>query len=156
MSTLIRDFVNTKIVTLSSDESMSEARRLMRNFRNSLVAVIDSGATINLEPSELKGVIGYREILNCDDFSANVTDYMNADPRLIEINSELLRTVNSFIYEQQSYYLVKNGSYIVGYVGPEELIMSLQKVLQQDSSDRDWGLESLFTPLINRNSFFSS
>ncbi len=120
-----------------------------------MVTVIDGTLHIHVVSSEILGVITPHEILYCDNFSEPVTKCMSVEQKIVDIHSPLLKTVNSLIYEQQNYYLVRNGNYIVGFIGYEELVMSLQKVLQTDDSNNAWGLQTLLNPLLPKNGYFS-
>lgn len=154
MNFTVRDFYNNKIITLNKDANMVEARRLLRNFRNSLVAIIDESSHIHLEPSEILGIVSTQEILYCDDFNAPVEKYMSKDQRIVDIESPLLKTVNAMIYEQQNFYLVRDGNYIVGFLGHDELVAGLQKVMQHEDHENTWGLQTLLNPLLPRTGYF--
>ncbi len=151
----VGDFYNNKIITISADTPMIEARRYIRNFKNSLLAIIDDAPHLNLESSEILGVISTQEILYCDDFSEPVSGHMSAEQKIVDIHSPLIKVVNSMIYEQQPYYLVRNGNYIVGFLGHEELLMSLQKVLQSNETNSTWGLQNFLNPLLPKGGYFS-
>lgn len=156
MEFTVGDFYNNNIITIHEDTPMFESRRLLRNFKHSILAVISDAPHIHLESNEIMGMIGFQEILLCDNFSEPSSLHMSLEQKIVDIDSSLLKVVNSMIYEQQNYYLVKNGNYIVGFIGREELVMGLQKVLQNNESNSNWGIQSLLNPLLPKGGYFSA
>ena len=127
---LARDFMVTKLITLSPDIKMLEAAKLLLKNRISGAPVVD-------KTGELIGVFSERDVMSAlldavyDDLpEAEVQNYMSRDLRTINEDTDLLAIAQ--IFQTQGFRrlpVVRDGK-LVGQISRRDVMAAVAKLLE--------------------------
>ena len=122
----VKDFMTTKVVTLSPDMDLMEAMRVLAYHRISGAPVVDElGSVVGMltERDCLRTVVvaSYHGEGSC----GAVAEYMSQDVRAVEADTSLLDMAELFISKRYRRYPVKHEDRLIGIISRKDAIRAV-------------------------------
>jgi CBS domain-containing protein/anti-sigma regulatory factor (Ser/Thr protein kinase) len=123
----IRDAMNKKVLTLSSNHTMWDVRKLLKNHRISGIPVAESG--------RLMGIVSIEDLINClreGSLDKKLKDIMTKKVVTLFSDQPLIYAINKFdVYGFGRYpVLDRDSGKLVGIITKKDIIQCLLKTLE--------------------------